>query len=423
MKILLNAVGSHGDVLPFVGLGRELRLRGHRPHLFANAAYATLASVVGLDFSATGTVEDIDKLRKDRNATAPMDGMALLAKGVLQSVVQTYPLLEQAYEPGDTIVVGTSLAWAARLLCEKKAATGVVVHLAPSLLRSEHMAPSFGPLGHLAWAPKGLKRWAYALMDRRFLDPLFTQPLNQIRTGLGLAPVQRSFNTWMHEADLVLGLFPEWFAPRQPDWPSPMQYSDFPLYDHGDHAEMPDAVRKFLSDGERPILITAGTANASSDAFFADSIAACRKIGRRGIVVTQDARQLPANLPDGFAHFQYVPFRALLPKVAALIHHGGIGTTSQALLAGIPQLIRPMGFDQFDNALRTVSLGVAQQILPRRYGANRAAKTLKALLTDTDTQARCRTVARSMASNDGVKQACDAILALGQVHRVTPDSA
>jgi UDP:flavonoid glycosyltransferase YjiC (YdhE family) len=208
-------------------------------------------------------------------------------------------------------------------------------------------------------------------------------------------------------------MFPEWFAAAQPDWPSGLQLTGFPLYDHGQGAPLPSDVETFLQAGDPPVAFTAGTANASSHAFFETSARACELAGRRGLLITQDARQLPATLPQGVAHFSYVPFKALLPRLAAFVHHGGIGTTSQALLAGVPQLVRPMGFDQFDNASRVVRLGVAKQLLPRRYRPDTVARMLDTLTRDAALQARCRVMAQRMAGEaSGVSTACDALLAL-----------
>lgn len=412
MKILLNAVGSHGDVLPLIAMGRELLRRGHRPHLFANGAFETMAQEAGLPFSATGAADDLARLLKDRDASDPRKGMSLMARVVMQGIRQTYPLLCREFEPGNTIAVGTSLGWATRLLSETHAAPVAVIHLAPSWFRSEHVAPSLGPLGHLERAPRWLKRWLFAGMDKRFLDPLFTAPFNQFRAELGLPPVQRSFHAWIHQADAVLGMFPPWFAAPQPDWPPSLQLTGFPLYDHGHASALPDAVSAFLAAGEPPVLITAGTATQSQRAFFEASIRACQQSGHRALLLTQDAAQLPPTLPAGMAHFHYVPFQAVLPNVAALIHHGGIGTTSQAMRAGVPQLIRPVGFDQFDNALRAMRLGVAQQILPRRYGPDSAAAALRSLTRSDEVRTRCAEVARRLSTGGGVDAACDAVLRL-----------
>jgi UDP:flavonoid glycosyltransferase YjiC (YdhE family) len=130
----------------------------------------------------------------------------------------------------------------------------------------------------------------------------------------------------------------------------------------------------------------------------------------RAIVVTADPRQLPSTLPDGIIHADYVPFGALLPRAAAFIHHGGIGSVSQGLRAGVPQLIQPMAFDQFDNASRVVHLGAGREILARRFRAPRVASELQSLLADTAVAAACRRVADSLIDEDGIAHACDLLM-------------
>jgi rhamnosyltransferase subunit B len=413
MKILIVAAGTYGDVLPFVALARELQRREHEVRLFASGNFAKLAAEAAVPFVEVVSAAEYQSFLSDRDVTDPVKGMKLLADAVMGAQRPCLAALQREFEPGRTLVVGSSMAWATRLLGDLTHAPVATVHLAPSWFRSDHVAPSIGPLGHLAGAPRFVKHMIWKLMDRRFLDPLFTTPYNRIRAELGLPPVQRLFDAWMHSADLTLGMFPAWFAQPQPDWPAGLKLTGFPLYDHGGEAPLPDEIERFLAAGDAPVAFTAGTANASSHAFFDVSVRACQLSGRRGLLITQDERQLPSPLPAGIAHFRYVPFKALLPRVAAFVHHGGIGTTSQALLAGVPQLVRPMGFDQFDNALRLVKLGVARRLLPRRYRAKVVARTLDALIGDAGVRANCHEVARRMAHEpSGVAATCDALLAL-----------
>ena len=414
MKFLIVAAGSHGDVLPFVGLGRELQHRGHEVRLYASGPFAALAAEAGLPFVEVLSSAEYQRFLADRDAVEPRKGMALLAQAVIGSQRRCLALLERDCEPGRTVAIGSSLAWATRLLGELKRVPVATVHLAPSWFRSDHRAPALGPIGHLERAPGFVKRLIWRGMDRRFLDPLFTAPFNTIRAELGLPPVNRLFHRWMHEGDLTLGLFPAWFGPPQPDWPAGLRLTGFPLYDHGQGGGLPDSVERFLRAGEPPVAFTAGTANASSHGFFDVSARACQLAGLRGLLLTQDATQLPAQLPAGVAHFSYVPFKALLPRLAAFVHHGGIGTTSQALLAGVPQLVRPMGFDQFDNARRVMALGVARQLLPRRYRPEAVATALRELVADASVRARCAELAKTLAdSPSGIAEAADAVLALG----------
>nr|WP_308605827.1 nucleotide disphospho-sugar-binding domain-containing protein [Massilia sp. DJPM01] len=98
-----------------------------------------------------------------------------------------------------------------------------------------------------------------------------------------------------------------------------------------------------------------------------------------------------------------------MPRVAAFVHHGGIGSTSQALAAGVPQLIQPMAFDQFDNASRALRLGVARCSAPKRYTASAVADQLHQLTADQALATRCKAVAKMTAASAGVDEACDLV--------------
>ena len=185
MKVLIAAAGSHGDVLPFVAIARKLQSRGHAVRLFASGNFAALAREAGVPFVEVISAEAYRRLLADPDATDPVRGMALLAKAVIDTQRPCLDLLEQAFEPGRTLLVGSSLAWATRLLGEVKRSPVVTIHLAPSLIRSEHLAPAFGPLGHLERAPPVVRRLLWQMMDRRFLGRLFTEPFNRLRAGLG----------------------------------------------------------------------------------------------------------------------------------------------------------------------------------------------------------------------------------------------
>jgi UDP:flavonoid glycosyltransferase YjiC (YdhE family) len=97
----------------------------------------------------------------------------------------------------------------------------------------------------------------------------------------------------------------------------------------------------------------------------------------RGILLTRHRRHIPARLPDGVAHCSYAPFSQLLPRCAMLVHHGGIGTTAQALASGKPQIITPFSFDQFDNAERSRKLGSAYVLRGRKITVTNLATAIK----------------------------------------------
>ena len=129
--------------------------------------------------------------------------------------------------------------------------------------------------------------------------------------------------------------------------------------------------------------------------FFAESVAACARLNRRGILLSMNAQHIPRELPTSIIHVDYAPFSALLPRVAALVHHGGIGTTAQALRAGVSQLIMPLSHDQFDNATRVVKMNAGLEIPLRRYRAGAVAKTLAKLLESREIRTGCATAGRN----------------------------
>jgi UDP:flavonoid glycosyltransferase YjiC (YdhE family) len=117
-------------------------------------------------------------------------------------------------------------------------------------------------------------------------------------------------------------------------------------------------------------------------------------------------------LPEGVRHFHYVPFSALLPMAAAFVRHGGIGTTAQALAAGVPQLVVPMAHDQPDNAMRVRRLGVGEFLLPGRYRTATVRARLERLMGSAAARANCRRFARAMVGADTVAHACALVEAL-----------
>ncbi|MCW7540117.1 glycosyltransferase [Aquabacterium sp. A7-Y] len=409
MRILISAVGSHGDILPFIGLALALRERGHDVRLYGNGFFTDLVAGAGLTFVATSDARLYQDGLTDQRLTDSRSGLALVAQGVMSPVLPTYEAMARDVLPGQTLLVGSFFAFAPRLLAETQGLPFAAIHLAPSAFRSDHLAPRISPLGHFEHWPRVIKGAFWAWMDRRILDPLFGEPLNRLRSRLGLPPARRVLHRWIHHGSVTIGLFPEWLAPRQPDWPADLQLVGFPMYDGPRARGLSPDLDAFLDAGTPPVVFTAGTGNATSHPFYAESAQACERLGLRGLLVAQRREQLPEVLPPGVMHVAHAPFSQLFPRAAAVVHHGGIGTLSQALRAGVPQLIRPMAYDQFDNASRACRLGVARELLPRSYRGARLESALRDVANNPSIRAACESVAERMAQEDGLHSACAAL--------------
>jgi UDP:flavonoid glycosyltransferase YjiC (YdhE family) len=287
--------------------------------------------------------------------------------------------------------------------------------------------------------PKWLKQAQYWMSDRFFVQPLLGGQLNGLRRELGLAPVKRVFASWLHDTDMTLGMFPDWFGPPQPDWPPNTRTVGFPLWDtpgsvpifcpNASHSDLHNRkigtdhlasglsadICEFLDAGEPPIAFSPGSANRDAHQFFDAAVDACLELGRRGVLLTKYNDQLPAHLPGSVRHFGFVPLSRLLPHTAALVHHGGIGSCAQGLAAGVPHVVRPMSFDQFDNSRRLVRLGVAEEICVRKFVGQSVAAALERLLRSPSAAANCREYAQRCNGAASRTAACEALEQLARI--------
>ena len=245
------------------------------------------------------------------------------------------------------------------------------------------------------------------------VDRAIAEPLNAYRSQFQLPPVRRVLCDWWLSPQQVIGLFPAWFAAPQPDWPPHSLLAGFPLYDGAEGAAMPAEADAFLRAGSSPVVFTPGSAMRHGESFFRTAVEACRLLGRRGVLLTRYREQLPASLPESVCHFDYLPLSRLLPHCAAIVHHGGIGTTAQAFACGIPQLIMPMAFDQPDNAARAERLGVSRSLSPRAFRPPAAARLLGELIERPEVAERCRLIAQRSTDPRRLEAACEAIFRLG----------
>jgi len=435
-QFLITALGSYGDVHPMVGLGSALAARGHRVKIVTNPYFEDVVTGAGLELVPLGTRDEYVELSQHPDLWHPIRGPKLvLSHASGEKLRPLYDLLMANYVPGETVFCAHGMDLASRVAGEKLAAPVASVIFAPGLLWTLHDSPRLKGAFLGPRVPRWLKRLQFWASDRFFVMRLVGPQLNGLRRDLGLAPVQHVYNGWLFETDLMLGLFPDWFGPPQPDWPANTRTVGFPLWDSPESAISPgpvpifgsekmgtdplgltEEVRDFLATGSPPIAFSPGSANKEAHQFFEAAVEACRRMGRRGILLTKYDHQLPADLPDSVRCFGFVPMNKLLRHTAALVHHGGIGSCGQGLAAGVPQIVRPMSYDQFDNSRRLVRLGVAKEISIRRFNGTTIAAMLAPLLDSPTVAARCRELASRCDGPAALAAACDALEQLADSH-------
>ncbi len=418
MTVLLLTIGSAGDVHPFVGLGLALRRRGHTVKLLTNPYFGTAAVRAGLDVVPLGSAEEFAAAMANADLWHARRGVRAVFDLVLVGLRVVYDAVTTNLTP-DTVVVASSLGWGARIAQDRFRFPMATVHLSPSQFRSAVAPPVLHGLFMPRWLPLKVKQSIWAGGDKYVLDRMLGPAINRLRAEVGLPPASGILNGWWNSPDRVIGLFPDWFAPPQPDWWPQSRVTGFPRYDEADTSDADPSLDSFLAAGPPPVAFTPGSAMHHGAAFFRHSVEACRRLGRRGLLLTRHAGHLPADLPPTVRHVPYAPFSRVLPRCAAVVHHGGIGTTAQALAAGVPQVVTPFAHDQFDNAERVRRLLVGRTVKAKRYTARSATAALAAVLDDPATAAACRSVATRLADDDSVDRTCDLIEALAP-RPVTP---
>ncbi len=306
---------------------------------------------------------------------------------------------------GRTVLLAGGLAFGARVASERWGLPLITVHLQPSLFMSAEEPPvGMAGMEWLTRMPMWVRRAFFGLAHFQ-IDRKLKGPVNRLRREAGISGggVMGIMKHYWHSPDGVLCVFPEWFARKAADWPEQAVLTRFPLYDEAGERPLDAEVEAFLEGGEKPVVITPGSANSQAGAFLKEAVEACRLMKRRGMVLTRFPEQVPADLPEGVKAFEYVPFSRVFPRAAVAVHHGGIGTMAQCFAAGVPQLVMPMAHDQPDNAWRIRGLGVGDYLYPKRFRREAVAGKILGLLGSAKVAEACERVRGLMRGQMGAE--------------------
>lgn len=387
-----------------LGLALELRRRGHEVTFATSGHYADLAKKHGLPFEALGGEEEFQACVRHPDLWHPQRAFGHIFRTIQPVLRQHYEMHAQLAARGDGAAVTNCFGFGAFDARDKFGLPVLTLQLQPAGIWSDVEPPTLpGLVG-----PRWLKGACFRLGERFVIDRTCCPFLNDLRRERGLPPIRRIVR-WWNSPDGVLCMFPEWYVQAQPDWPTPLIQTDFPLWNDGSDEPLAGEVETFLAAGSPPLVFTPGSANAHGRSFFQAAVEACVALDRRGILLTKFPEQLPASLPLSIAAYPYVPLDQLLPRAAAFVHHGGVGSTSQAMLAGVPQVLTPLAHDQFDNAARVRRLGVGDAIPSKKLTGKTLADVLLSLLESSTVAASCREIASRMRAPDGLSRTADAV--------------
>lgn len=395
-----------------MSLALELQARGHEPVMATMEFYREKITGAGLDFASVrpdipGPGEQDDVLIN--RIMEPLSGPKYLIEEVI------FAALRDAYEDlaqlstGADLLVTHPAAPAGPLVGRKLGLPWISTVLAPLSFFSKSdppVPPAYQWLNKLRFFVPGFIKLLHLAMKRAYNIDRFTA----LREELELADYGHPIFEGQHSPTLILALFSKVFGPPQPDWPKQARITGFCFYDGGHERPMTLELRDFLDNGSPPIIFTLGSSAVwVARDFFKQSIAAAQQLGRRAVLLVGDLENHPESLPAGMIAADYAPYEIILPRACAVVHHGGVGTTAQGLLAGVPTLIVPFAFDQFDNAEHARRLGTSRTLYRKHFNTVSAIRELGELLSKQAYAERAKHVSNQLKQENGASQAADLI--------------
>jgi rhamnosyltransferase subunit B len=421
-KVVLATFGTHGDLHPLLALAIELQRMGVAVTLAAAPMYRTKVESEGIAFGP---------MRPDVDAVAQRLGLSqreLLRKVVsrpdflIQNII--LPHLRESYddimaitEDAD-LIVAQSAAYGARVAADKRGLPCIGVVLQPLGLMSIYDPPIIANVARLSrWIYSHGPRWTrlYLGLGRK-MSRRWAQPIEDLRSQEGVSPSNgHPLFEGQITGERTIALFSPLFGAAQPDHPPNTSIVGFAFYDRerGGASDLDPQLESFLAAGTPPIVFTQGTSAVhDADDFVRESLAAIATLGARAVLVLDQERATQWSQRNSSSIFVsgYAPYSQLFPRASAIVHHGGVGTTAQALRSGKPQLIAPYLIDQPDNAERVARLGAGRVLPLQRYRARTVAASLRALLDDARCAQRAVEIGRQISAENGAVGAATLIV-------------
>lgn len=413
MRVTIIAPGSRGDVQPYLALGVGLERAGHSARIVTTMDHDALVRSYGLDLASVPL--DVQAALQTKSASASLEG-----GGVVTSFREFARIAErgarliaeiglEAARGADMIVSGFGGVFLAEAIAKRIGVPLVQAYnvpLTPTAAFAGALLPGldFGPrscrLGHEL---SRLAVWTTARMSG-----------NRARMEVLGAPsasraVPRRYSGLV-EGPVLYGYSPA-FLPRGPEWGADIEVTGFWFTDDPPGFSPPPALLDFLAAGPPPVGIGFGSmSQRDPDATTALVLEAVRQSGVRAVLLAGWGRLGAQRLPEGVFALESVPHSWLYPRCAAVVHHGGAGTTAAALRAGVPAVVVPFHGDQPFWARRVHAAGVGPAPIPRR---RLTARALAAALREATGEPRLATRAAALGTEiraeNGVARAVEAL--------------
>jgi len=388
-EFVLCTLGTRGDVEPFVSLAAALTSRSYGVTALANENWKE-------DFQRAGAT--FRSIAPEDESQSGRDDYKFFIRSILPSFRESYDCVSELVSRKSVALVYRANMLGMECAAESFTLPNVRVVLQPSSVKS-YLRPPW-PLSTLTESP-------FRSLSARVLVPAiycaseafsrYRLLANLFRKSVGVRPVH-PWGRHKDVADLTLLFCPGWFAMPQADWPSNLHMVGFPAPRESSlHPEL----RSFIADRGAPLVFTPGTGVSEVKEFFERATKVAECLGLAAVFLSKHYTKASSASSSIICH-PYAELAPLLQASAALIHHGGIGTTAQAIFAGIPQMIVPDRFDQPDNAMRVACLGLGSVVLGRKFCGADWASLLDRTMSSTHVKSQLATARELLRSSDAI---------------------
>ncbi len=415
MRIAILTFGSRGDVQPYLALGLGLQHAGHTVRVVTQRDCESLIRDYGLDYGAvTG---DIRHMMQSEVGQQMINSPPNPFHFGWNAMKLAQPLLRQmaidcltACEDSDFLLCfaffrpfGISLA--EKLNIPYAEAAVVPMHPTRAFPSPSLPLPKYGFGGTL-------NRVTHIIASQAFAQA-FRPAVNRVRQEvfhLPPWPVWKASPSRRQQHNLVLYGFSPSVVPRPPDWDDLIKVTGYWFLDPPTQWKPPADVVDFLQAGPPPVYVGFGSMNTTSPEKVTKLVvSALSSAKQRGILLSGWGGLHQSDLPDTVLMVESIPHSWLFPQMAAIVHHGGAGTTAASLRSGVPSILIPFGIDQHFWAQRIMDLGVGPRPIPRdKLTASGLAQAILAAVGDQAMRSRAAKIGEHIQAEDGIGQAVEA---------------
>lgn len=411
MRIVIIAPGSRGDVQPYIALGKGLQDAGHTIRLVSHSNFESLITSYGLEFWSFGNdVKDAVENSEMRELTEKGNFLLLMAKMAKEAQREALRFAEgglAAAQGMDLVLAGIGGLYIGIAIAEKVNIPLVQAYVFPFTPTQEFLSVLTPKL------PAFLNRFSH-----QFTRQLMWQGFRSADTiarkkvlNLPAAPLLGPYGSKsMQNMPILYGFSPS-VIPVPSDWNGNTHITGYWFVEEAQDWQPPAALLDFLQSGSLPVYIGFGSMSSQNPEQTADLvIQALARANQRAILLSGWSGLQKDNVPDSIFMIDSIPHSWLFPRVSAVVHHGGAGTTAAGLKAGIPSVVIPFFGDQPFWGQQVAELGVGPQPIPRKkLTAESLANAIQEVVTNEDMHLRAAKLGKQIQTENGIKSAVEII--------------